>query len=136
MPINCSASTTRQTLEISLGTLAAIILQLEREHKLAMVSDRNKCASHLDAIFNKLQSDSQRANSGPLASVNRDQFKGIYIGIMQHQQHAASPTKQKRRNSVQFSPRDASPSNRRRIGVSPRESDNSTSGRTIQEAAT
>jgi len=121
--------------KISLGTLAAIILQLEREHKLAMVSDRNKCASHLDAIFNKLQSDSQRANSGPLASVNRDQFKGIYIGIMQHQQHA-SPTKQKRRNSVQFSPRDASPSNRRRIGVSPRESDNSTSGRTIQEAAT
>ena len=97
--------------KISLGTLAAIILQLEREHKastphplldawilctmiigyfvdplilstthrprvqLAMVSDRNKCASHLDAIFNKLQSDSQRANSGPLASVNRDQFK-------------------------------------------------------------
>ena len=40
----------------------------------------------------------------------------------------SAPTPDDNMHAPQFSPRDASPSNRRRIGVSPREIDNSTSG--------
>lgn len=120
------------TGKISLGTLAAIILQLEREHKLALVSDRGKCVNHLDAVFNKLQSDSVRSKDGIPAFVTPDQFKGIYIGIMQ-QQHP-HPSKQKRR-STQISPRDGTPINRRRVGMSPRETSDNSAGSGFQEAA-